>query len=97
MPETVRELAGVFFAIVLLGLALFQVMKIRAQESRVLATFLSLIAFGIMVWLLSRHVDAAIGALLQDISVAILVIACGAWLYWKAQHSVAGTFDGRKS
>lgn len=89
MPELVREIAGVFFVVVLLGLALFQVTMIRARESRVLATFLSLVALGIVVWLVSRHTDAAIGTPLQDISIALLIVACGGWMYWKAQHSVA--------
>lgn len=97
MPEAVREIAGVFFAVVLLGLALLQATKIRARESRVLATVLSLVSLGIITWLLSRHTVAALGTALQDISVAVLVIACGTWIYWKSRHSAAGTFDGRNS
>ena len=94
VPELIREVAGIAFALILGGLAFVVVTNARARDNRVVGAFLGSVAVATFIWVISRHVNAAAGALLQDVSVVMLVSACGLWLYWKSRRNVAENPNG---
>lgn len=95
MLEIAREGFAVACLVALIAMACTHLIRVKARDSRTIASFLLLVALAIGCWLLARHVSTSLSAIFEDMATGLLIVTCGAWLYWKSKQVNRSSIDTR--